>query len=259
MRLTLVLLLVLPWAAHAGDCEDEAAECQDDCTVQFGGSIRDEMKSKYLKCVKKCAKVSGVCRERTMETKVNQLNDGALDRAPSTSDVDENGMPNLARSKLDPGGKREAGKSRDSSRDDLRDDGPRAKADPPARASRDDAEPPKKAKKPRDEVRDDEVIKSDRTPLVSDEAAAPPKPVASNPPVAPAPPKKERDDDDWSREPKDSKDREPSTRGSATRASPRAPPADEPPPPPKKAEPPAKKPSDPPPPKRTDDDDLRNF
>lgn len=89
----LVVLVFLPTALWAGECEDGYSECQEDCLIQFGGSIRVEMKAKFVKCIKKCTKKSATCRERFNETKVNRLNEGALDRSPTSRDVDEFGMP----------------------------------------------------------------------------------------------------------------------------------------------------------------------
>jgi hypothetical protein len=94
-RLVLVGLLALaPLSARAaGECDDDFAECKDDCLIQYGGSIRVEVKKQYDKCMKKCTKASRRCTERQMETQSNQLDEGALDRTPTSDQVDADGLP----------------------------------------------------------------------------------------------------------------------------------------------------------------------
>jgi len=183
LRFLSLLFFAAPLLARAGECEDDFAQCQDDCMIQFGGSIREEMKAKFVKCVRKCGRTSNNCQERFTETKVNHLNEGALDKSPGSRNIDEDGMPILKKRPVD------------DRRDDLRDDLPA-----PERVAK-----AKTKKKPRDEVKDDEVIKSERTKLDAD---PPPKKVEPEPPaLAPPvvkpkpeepkpPPKKEEDHDD---------------------------------------------------------------
>lgn len=142
-------LALSPLAARAGECDDDFSECKEDCLIQYGGSIRVEMKKKYEKCVKKCSKTARRCTERQMETKSNNLDEGALDNAPTSDQVDSDGLPTRdAASKKAP--KKEAPVDHD---DDLRHDAPAHQGE---------------------ELPADEVPKSSRTSLKTDEKSGPP-------------------------------------------------------------------------------------
>ncbi len=74
-------VLALPVSALAsGDCAGEYADCHDTCMVSYGGSIQESVKAKLVKCVARCQKTANTCRERVKETKVNQLDESALDK-----------------------------------------------------------------------------------------------------------------------------------------------------------------------------------
>ena len=196
-----MLLALLPTLAWAGECEDDFSECQDLCSVQYGGSIRDEMKNKFVKCLNKCRGKAQTCRERTTETKSNHLNEGALDRSPSSHDVDEFGMPIL---------KKAPTPNKPSTRDEVHDDdsppppkpGKPSKKTEPAPGS----EPVAKPKPP--SLDEDDLSKPERTPVVVEKPAPrdpEPAPVVKKKPPADPPPRpqskpveppKKTDDDD---------------------------------------------------------------
>lgn len=95
MRL-LALAVVSLWAvsAHAaGDCAAAFSDCQEDCTLMYGGSIKVSNKKKFAKCAKACTKKRRTCDERVFETKNNALEEGSLDKSPTSRDVDEDGLP----------------------------------------------------------------------------------------------------------------------------------------------------------------------
>lgn len=227
--LMFILLALVPLTSWAGECEENFSECQDNCMVEYGGSIREDIKAKFVKCVKKCGRTSTNCRERTHETKVNQLNDGALDKSPGSRDIDEDGMPILKKRPTD----------RASTGDDLRDDLP--SSEPAAKPER-VAKSKKRSKKPKEEIPEDEVIKSDRTPIASERETAPSPPPPAPPPREtprePAPPPEPVVVKSKPPEP----DREP-----------------EPAPPPPVAKKKYEEPPKPPPKKEEDHDDLRNY
>ncbi|MFT3841344.1 MAG: hypothetical protein QM723_30420 [Myxococcaceae bacterium] len=144
-------------AADISDCDDDYSECREDCTMQYGS--KSATKKKFGKCAVKCEKKLNDCRERHLETKRNNLDEGSIAKSPS---------------------------SRQSDEEDLR----HADSAPAKQAADDDDEKPKKNKKssgddaPPPKTNDDEVVKSNRT-RVSD----PPPPKED-----PAPAKKKTDD-----------------------------------------------------------------
>ncbi len=173
------VLLALPARAGLDECNDDFSECRETCTVEFGGSIREEVKKKFNKCMKKCGKKLNLCTERAVETKSNALDEGALDKAPGSREVDENGMP-----------ERTAAKKRDDDAparrdDELRVQEPKPKDAPPAREERAEKRAPK------EELREEEVPRSSRTKLDKVEKAEAPKrePKASEERAAAPPPK----------------------------------------------------------------------
>lgn len=141
-RPLLFLLLLSPLAALAeGDCEDNFFECKDDCLIEFGGSIRVQMKKKYGKCMKKCTKVANRCTERVMETTASHLDEGALDGTPA-SDEERTGSKPRAKKKV--------------------------AAEAPVADSPSDDEPVRK----KEALTDSELPTSDRTTLKTDEVPA---------------------------------------------------------------------------------------
>jgi hypothetical protein len=145
--------------AQVNPCTEAFSECKEDCALEFS-SVRPELQKKLGKCLKKCSKKLTTCEERELETRSNNLDEGALDKAPASGDVDENGMPN-----------RTSGAS--SKRDELREEKSAESAAPPRKATEAPARPP------RDEVSDSELPKSSRTQLKTDEKDA--RPVAEKP------------------------------------------------------------------------------
>jgi hypothetical protein len=233
VRFSLLILFCPALAtAQVNECAEVFSECKEDCALEFS-SVRPEVQKKLGKCLKKCVKKQTSCEERELETRTNNLDPGSLDKAPASSEVDENGMPT-----------RTSGRA--AAKEDLRDD----TAPPAAPTPRKAAAPSEEPRAARDEVRDAEVPKSSRTQLKTDEKEArvsepvrkpEPEPVATSP--KPEPRKKLDEDvrDDGARK------AEPVARR-------------EEPPPPKKAD---KKKDDLPPapakPKEEDHDDLRNY
>ncbi len=169
--LPLLCLLALPARAEdVGQCDDDFGECQETCTMQYGSKTDLSKKKKFTKCMSKCSRTQNDCRERSLETQRNGLDEGSL--AKSTS-------------------------SRQSEEEDLR----HSDAPPPKKEAEDE-DAPKAKKRSRDEepaketVREDEVVKSTRT-RVSD----PPPPKKEEPKKEtareeePAPKKESRRDD----------------------------------------------------------------
>ena len=98
-RSVLASLIVLAAPAFAeGDCDENFSECKEDCLIEFGGSVRVEVKKAYDKCMKKCTKVAGRCTERAIETKAGGLDEGALDGTP-TSDMEAGSSSSSSSSK----------------------------------------------------------------------------------------------------------------------------------------------------------------
>ncbi len=153
--ITALFLAAAPVRAGTLDeCQDTYTECQDDCTVQYGGSIKDEAKKRIAKCLKKCTKAATICQERVVETATNHLEEGALNHAPGSDEVDEHGIPTRTS-----GGKAGAGDDSRRTTGDLRDDGP----EPEPKAQK--GQGGKAARAPREDVHPDEVVKSSRTSL----------------------------------------------------------------------------------------------
>ncbi len=155
MRVTrLVTLLALAATpAFAGpDCQDQFNECQDDCSMQHGSSVKDEAKKAFQKCLSKCVKKSNLCREQVMEVRNNDLDEKALDHSPAAQELDENGY---AKKGTGLRGKAVKGK------DDVREEDPPGFFDDPG-----DGDAPKKRKKKKKakpEVREEEIVRSSRT------------------------------------------------------------------------------------------------
>lgn len=167
---SLLLLSVIPALslAQVNECAEGFSECKEDCALEFS-SVRPEVQKKLGKCLKKCVKKQTACEERELETRTNNLEAGALDRAPGSSDVDENGMPNRTTGRGDDGAARRV------PADELRDDrAALAETNTPARKAA-----PEPSKPPRGEVSDTELPKSSRTQLKTDEKA--PAAVAEKP------------------------------------------------------------------------------
>ena len=184
----------LAWAqprpASPDDCDDNFAECKEDCTITYGGNTSDKARAKVGKCLGKCNTVELECRERFYETKRNNLDEGALKDSPGSGRVDEDGLPTTrAPSKKKD---REEGRTKVSEspapepkpepkrEEELRDD-------PPARAEK------KKEPPPPAELKPEETPKSNRTQLTKVDPKPEPKRAPERQDPAPAraePPKK---------------------------------------------------------------------
>lgn len=228
MRWLLVMSLTLSASALAqAECKEAYLECEDDCSIEFGGSNTVPMKKKFEKCIKKCTKTANRCSERILEAKAGNLDEGALDGTPTSDSSDKDGLPVSKKKK-----KRSA--------DPLDDERP-------------DDEPVKK----KDPLADGEIPKSNRTTLKTDE----PAPVAKKEDSAP----KKAEVIEMKMTPKEEprassssskKDPGDDLRDDKPRAASPPPSEDEPPPPPKKE----KKKEEPPPKKKEEDhDDLRFY
>ena len=139
-RPVLALLIVLASSAAfaEGDCEDNFMECKDDCLIEFGGSVRVEVKKQYDKCMRKCTKTANRCGERVTETRASGLDEGALDGTPA-SDEERTGSGPVKKKKAAPA------------------------------VEQTDDEPAQK----KEALSDAEVPKSERTTLKTDDAPAP--------------------------------------------------------------------------------------
>jgi len=134
-------LLLVPYAraADISDCDDEFSECREDCTMQFGA--KTDGKKRFGKCTVKCDKKLNDCRERHLETKRNNLEEGSIAKSQSSRQSDEE---DLRHSDAQP--------AKGAAADDD-DDKPKKKK---KKSADDDAPPPSK-------VSDDELVKSNRT------------------------------------------------------------------------------------------------
>jgi len=163
------------------DCDDNYAECKEDCAIRFGGNTKMSMRAKLNPCINKCSSVERDCRETFFETKRNNLDEGSISGAPSSRDVDSDGLPTkTAQKKPEP-------KKVDRHDEELRDS---ATPTPEPSVS--------KKKEPEPEpLRQEETPKSTRSSVKTeaDKAPPPPVPVKKEEPVAepaaPPPPKKE--------------------------------------------------------------------
>ena len=162
--------------ASPTECDDNIAECKEDCAITFGGSTNIAKRDRLARCLNKCTKSEQDCRETFFETRRNNLDEGAIAGSPSSRDVDSDGLPTKTSQKK-PEPKVE---KRD---DDLREDRPRA-AQP---------EEKKKAEPKPAEVRADEVPKSSRSQIKVDPKAEEPKVEPKPEPRKdePAPPREE--------------------------------------------------------------------
>lgn len=258
MRHVLLAATLLTVAAPAladQDCQDQFNECQDDCSMQHGSSVKDEAKRAFQKCLSKCVKKSNLCREQAMEVKSNDLDERALekDNSAAAQELDENGY---AKKGVGLRGKAVKGK------DDVREEDPPGFFDDPGDG--DSPKKKKKKKKARPEVREEEVVKSSRTSFGDEPETKPSAKAKEEPPPAKADTsgKKGKAPEEARAEPRP----EP-------RPEPKAEAKPEPPPPAKESRPAAKASSDDdedekpkksskakePPPKKEEDDDLRNF
>ena len=77
--LSILVVAAVTFNAKAADtCDETFSECREDCTLEFGGSVRDSMKAQHIECMKKCTKKLNLCAERRRETKASKLDDDAL-------------------------------------------------------------------------------------------------------------------------------------------------------------------------------------
>lgn len=216
LRTLFALMLTASSLSFAQECGENFAECKDDCLIEFGGSIRVEMKKKYERCLKRCTKVSRRCDERDEVTRTGNLDEGSLAGTPTTDQVDSNGIPTRSRKEKKT-----------------------APVEERSTASRDDDDAPPR---PKDDLRESEMPKSNRTQLKVEEKKKEDEP-------APAPAKKIEMKLTPQKEDEDLRDDKPRAQSAP------APKEDEPPPPPPKKE----KKKDPPPKKEEDHDDLRFY
>lgn len=89
VKSVLVLVLVSLTAAAEEDisvCEDEYSDCHDNCSLKFGTSTKEADRIKLSKCITKCQGSEQSCRDRFIETKVHQLDEGALKNADRHDD-----------------------------------------------------------------------------------------------------------------------------------------------------------------------------
>lgn len=189
-----VLLGSLAWAQRPpspDDCDDNFAECKEDCTITYGGTTNDKARAKVNKCLKKCNGAELECRERFFETKRNGLDEGSLKDSPGSRRVDEDGLPNKAASKKqeEPREARtkvsESPPPKQAREEDLRDDRPRD--EPPPKAEKKKADPP-----PSYELKPEETPKSNRSQISKVDPKSEPKraEVKEEPAPRPEEPKK---------------------------------------------------------------------
>ncbi len=66
------------------DCDDQFAECKEDCAIKWGGTTSLKSRAKLNPCINTCSGVERDCREAFFETKRNNLDEGSIqDRPPS--------------------------------------------------------------------------------------------------------------------------------------------------------------------------------
>ena len=172
------------------DCGATFADCKEDCSLEYG-SIRVEMKRRFAKCMTYCEQEAERCTDLKNESRVNSLDEGALEKSPHTpapkhkskakkkrATVEEREPEEPAPARRDSLGEDEAPKS---SRTALKTDEKPATTKPATGASEGQEEPLAPLSKP-------------ATKGPEAEAAQPEK---EKPPLArpKAPPKKEEDDD----------------------------------------------------------------
>jgi len=167
-----VLLVSTAWAQDTRpeapvDCDDNYAECKEDCTISYGGTTNDKVKAKINTCMRKCNSVEADCRERFFETRRNNLDEGSLKDSPSSRSEDSDGMPKSAPKKKSDEGRTKISDSSPPPKareEDLSRDDP-----PPAKAEKKRAEP--------QELKPEETPKSSRTQISEKPAPkAEPKP-----------------------------------------------------------------------------------
>ena len=68
-------------AEDAAKCTDAYTDCQDTCSLRHGMVVRDSERLKLAKCIDKCKRAEGECRDQFFETQRGNLTPGALDPA----------------------------------------------------------------------------------------------------------------------------------------------------------------------------------
>jgi hypothetical protein len=136
----LPLVVLTATTALAGDCDDDLNECKEDCLIQYGGSIRLEVKKAYERCMKKCLKTSTRCTEAAIEARNVGLDDSPAPK-PAPRDDDEPVTAKKPKKKLTE---------------------PRTTEEPSAA--------------PKEALREGEVPKSTRSAVISDEKPSPVEP-----------------------------------------------------------------------------------
>ncbi len=176
-----VLVTVAAWAqrpASPVECDDNFAECKEDCAISLGGTTNLKSRAKLTPCLKKCSSAELGCRETFFETKRNNLDEGAISGNPTSRDVDADGLPTKTAAKKET-------RKPDRHDEELRE------APAPIVEKKKEPEP-----KPAYELKKEEVPKSNRSeiskvepkPGVAREEPAPaPAPAPAAPAPAPAP------------------------------------------------------------------------
>ncbi len=139
------------------DCDDNFAECKEDCAIKWGGTTNLKMRAKLTPCLNKCSSLELDCRETFFEAKRNNLDEGSISGRPSPRDSDSDGPPTKTAQK----------KPVEDVRDDRRREEPAPKAEP-----KKEPEP-----KPAYELKEEEVPKSNRSQIsrVDDKGEKPAK------------------------------------------------------------------------------------
>jgi len=75
------------------ECDDNFAECKEDCAIRWGGNTNLKMRAKLNPCLSKCGRAELDCRETFFETRRNNLDEGSISGSPSSRDVDGDGLP----------------------------------------------------------------------------------------------------------------------------------------------------------------------
>jgi hypothetical protein len=132
------------------DCDDNFAECKEDCAIRWGGTTNMKLRAKLNPCLSKCGSAERDCRETFFETRRNNLDEGSISGSPSSRDVDSDGIPTKTSQKKEEPKRKE---------EDLRDDRRREEAAPVVEKKK-EPEP-----KPSYELKPEETPKSNRTQI----------------------------------------------------------------------------------------------
>ena len=155
----LLLLALTATPTFAGECEDGFSSCREDCLLEFGGSIRTEMKKAFDRCVKKCGKTQNVCLEREHDITSNQLEESAI-KKPSNAESTEAPSRNEPPTRVEPA-----------------EEAPVERAAPPEKSTRSAVSDEPSAKKgvPEKQVRGERAAEPKAEPKVEERAEKPQK------------------------------------------------------------------------------------